>query len=182
MYNGTKEQPESKVLKLSDAFSVPEEEPELELYARMLNINKGHNSEIMEACRTLKDYAEYIDRIRRYAETTPINEAVERAITECIAEGILADFLSRNRAEAVKMSIYEYDEEKHMRQEREEWEAIGRAEGKAIGRAEGKMAGETRMSRLVECLLNAGRLDELKRATQDEKLREKLYLELEIKE
>lgn len=174
MYNGTKKQPESEILKLSDAFSVPEEVPELELYAKMLNINKGHNSELMEACRTLKDYAEYIDRIRRYAETTPINEAVERAITECIAEGILADFLSRNRAEAVKMSIYEYDEEKHMRQEREEWEAIGRAEG--------KMAGETRMSRLVECLLNADRLDELKRATQDEKLREKLYLELEIKE
>ena len=49
-----------------------------------------------------------------------LDEAVERAITECIREGILADFLRKNRAEAKKMSIYEYDEERHMRQTRED--------------------------------------------------------------
>ena len=58
--------------------------------------------------------------MRRYAKEMVLEEAVERAITECIKEGILADFLSRKRAEAKSMSIYEYDEEKHMRQEREE--------------------------------------------------------------
>lgn len=46
--------------------------------------------------------------------------AVEHAITECINEGILADFLSRNRAEAKKVSIYEYDEQQHMDFVREE--------------------------------------------------------------
>lgn len=49
-----------------------------------------------------------------------LDKAVERAITECIREGILAEFLKKNRAEAKKMSIYEYDEERHMRQTREE--------------------------------------------------------------
>ncbi len=43
------------------------------------------------------------------------NGAVERAITECINEGILADFLRKNRAEVKRVSIYEYDYEKHMR-------------------------------------------------------------------
>ena len=53
----------------------------------------------------------------------PLADAVERAITECIREGILKEFLEKNRAEAKKMSIYEYDQEKHMRQEREAaWE------------------------------------------------------------
>ncbi len=49
----------------------------------------------------------------------PISEAVEQAICECIQEGIMAGFLTQNRAEAKQVSIYEYDEEKHMRQERE---------------------------------------------------------------
>ena len=40
-----------------------------------------------------------------------LNEAVERAITECIREGILSEFLSRNRAEVLKVSIFKYDQE-----------------------------------------------------------------------
>ena len=52
-------------------------------------------------------------------------EAVERAIRECIAEGVLKDFLEKHRAEAKEMSIFEKDQEKHMRQEREEAWADG---------------------------------------------------------
>ena len=39
-----------------------------------------------------------------------LEDAVEQAINECIREGILAEFLSKNRAEAKTMSIFEYDE------------------------------------------------------------------------
>ena len=92
----------------------------MELKAVMLNINKGHNRKLMETCKTLQDYAEYTSRVRTYAAEMSLDEAVERAITECIREGILADFLKKNRAEAKKVSIYEYDEERHMRQTREE--------------------------------------------------------------
>lgn len=61
--------------------------------------------------------------VRIYAAGMPLAEAVELAITECIREGILKEFLEKNRAEVKKVSIYEYDEEKHMRQEREAaWE------------------------------------------------------------
>ena len=62
---------------------------------------------------------EHTIRVRDYARTMSIELAVDKAIDECIKEGILADFLSRNKAEAKKVSIYEYDEEKHMRMERE---------------------------------------------------------------
>lgn len=41
-------------------------------------------------------------------------------IDECIRENILREFLEKNRAEARSMSIYEYNEEEHMRMEREE--------------------------------------------------------------
>lgn len=119
-YNGQAEQPDRKELKLSELFTIPETDPSLELKAVMLNINKGHNRKLMETCKTLQDYAEYTLRVRTYAAEMSLDEAVERAITECIREGILAEFLKKNRAEAKKVSIYEYDEERHMRQTREE--------------------------------------------------------------
>ena len=136
-YNGQAEQPDRKELKLSELFSIPDTDPSLELKAVMLNINKGHNRKLMETCRTLQDYAEYTFRVREYAAEMPLDEAVEQAITECISEGILADFLRKNRAEAKKVSIYEYDEERHMRQTREE----GMEEGYASGLSEGLLQG-----------------------------------------
>ena len=88
-------------------------------------------------CKSLSDYTEYTSRVRKYAKEMPIEEAVERAITECIEEGILAEFLKKNRAEAKHMSIYEYDAEKHIRMERADARADGIAEGLAQGRIEG---------------------------------------------
>ena len=40
-----------------------------------------------------------------------LEEAVTRAVDECIEEGILAEFLMKNKAEVIKVSIYEYDKE-----------------------------------------------------------------------
>lgn len=135
-YNGEEEQPERRALKLSDMFGVEEEHHKLELEAVLLNINIGFNDELMEACHTLWEYAEYTKRVRKYAAEFPIDEAVERAIVECIREGILKEFLAKNRTEAKKMSIYEYDQEKHIRQERETAWKEGHAEGKAEGEEE----------------------------------------------
>ena len=152
-YNGQAEQLDRKELKLSDLFTIPESEPSLELTAVMLNINKGHNRKLMETCRTLHDYAEYTSRVREYAAEMSLDEAVECAITECISEGILADFLRKNRAEAKKVSIYEYDEERHMRQTREE----GVEEGFASGLEQGMKQKE---KQIAINLMNAGILTE----------------------
>ena len=126
------------------------EECSLELEAVMLNVNSGHNKELMEMSHTLWEYAEYTARVREYAEVMELEEAVERAIEECIQEGILKEFLEKNRAEAKNMSIFEYDQEKHIKQEREEaWEE---------GRKEGKKAGERDMLlKLAEKKLRKGK-------------------------
>ena len=54
-----------------------------------------------------------------YTETMELPEAVDRAINECIEEDVLRDFLMEHKAEARAMSIFEYDQERHMQQERE---------------------------------------------------------------
>ena len=144
-YNGEDKQPERMVLKLSDMYEVKEREAKLELQAVMLNISGDNNTRLKEACRTLKEYSVYTDKIRLYAKSMPLADAVERTIDECIREGILEEFLRKHKAEAKEMSIFEYDQEKHMRQEREAaWEdghAAGVEEGRAAGLEEGLTAG-----------------------------------------
>ena len=129
-YNGVKSQPDRTEFLLSELFHPTTDQPALELKAVMLNINKGHNQELMNACHTLRDYSEYVARIRTYSAEMPLTVAVEKAITECIHENILRDFLLKNRAEAKAMSIYEYDEEKTLRMFREEGYEDGERNGK----------------------------------------------------
>ena len=70
---------------------------------------------------------------------------MDRAIRECIREDILREFLENHRMEARAMSIFEYDQEKHMRQEREaawkEGRRSGLEEGRRSGIEEGRRSG-----------------------------------------
>ena len=136
-YNGEAEQPARKEMRLSDAYIHKEDDPSLELVVTQININPGYNDELLEKCPTLKAYMQYVDRVRTYQKDMPLEEAVRRAVDECIREGILAEFLRKNRAEVISMSIYEYDEELHERTLME----IGREEGLAIGHEEGLAKG-----------------------------------------
>ena len=61
---------------------------------------------------SLKEYAQYVAKVRKYvSKNMSLEEAVTRAVDECIEEGILAEFLMKNKAEVIKVSIYEYDKE-----------------------------------------------------------------------
>ena len=95
-YNGSQKMPDRMTVKLSELYHKGEAPFELE--ATILNINVGCNRELMDACKTLADYARYTQLVRDYAEEMPLNQAVERAVTECIREGILEEFLRENRS------------------------------------------------------------------------------------
>jgi len=76
-YNGEKDMPEETPLRLSDMYRLKVEEPKLQLEAVMLNISGSNNSRLKEACRTLKDYAVYTDKIRLYSKEQMLEEAWE---------------------------------------------------------------------------------------------------------
>ena len=125
-------------LRLSNAYEHLAGEPDLELKVLMLNVNEGHNKELMEQCQTLKEYAIYVARVRKYTSEMNLNDAVARAIDECIKEGILVEFLRKNRSAVKIVSILEYDkewEEKKLRKaEYEAGKEDGKSEGIEIGR------------------------------------------------
>lgn len=143
-YNGTAEQPERSMIRLSDVYEKPVESPELELTVLMLNINQGKNREIMEKCRSLKEYALYVAKVREYTAAEGIEAAVDHAVDECIREGILREFLLKNKAEAVQMSIFEYDEEREKDLLKKAYLEEGRQSGRKEGRKEGEVIGEAR--------------------------------------
>ena len=137
-YNGSTVISDCTELRLSSAFECLTGEPKLELIVTVLNVNEGHNADLMQHCSMLKEYAQYVARVRHYASDMPLNEAVKHAVDECIREGILAEFLTQNRNEVISMSIFEYDkelEEKKLR--KAEFEA-GREAGHEAGFAEGE--------------------------------------------
>ena len=144
-YNGREQMPERDILKLSDLFMVNDRPIKLELEAVVLNISGENNRELKAACQTLREYAIYTDKIRQYTEEMSLEEAVDRAIRECIHEDILREFLENHRMEARAMRIFEYDQEKHMRQEREaawkEGRRSGLEEGRCSGIEEGRRSG-----------------------------------------
>ena len=141
--------PERMELKLSDAFMHPDESSGIEFTAIMININYGMNKELMAACSTLEEYAIFIDRVRRYADLSmsaaEMEKAVDRAVNECIKEGVLFDFLTAHKAEVKGMILTDYDEEKTMemfkREYRHDGYSEGRLEGEQIGYSKGEQVG-----------------------------------------
>ena len=168
-YNGLSEQPDRQIIKLSDVYEVQDREISLELKAVMLNINRGHNERLMDKCKTLKDYSIYVDKVREYTKSMTLEDAVEKAITECIEDDILAEFLRNNRTEAKNVSIFEYDEEKHMRQIKEESREEGRKEGEAYTLE--------RVNHLIRLLASQSRTEDIVRAASDREWQEKLFKE-----
>lgn len=58
----------------------------------------------------------------------------------------------------------------------------GIQEGIKCGRREGMLEGESRFARLVSSLLSSGKIDDIKRVTEDERYRKELYRQLKIVE
>ena len=112
-YNGTTNMPDKKELRLSDAFQQPTTQPDIEVVAHMLNINYGHNKELMERCRKLKEYAQFIDIIRHYLkenEHWSNQQAISKAIDDCIKNNILRDILQKERLRVMASILSEFDE------------------------------------------------------------------------
>jgi hypothetical protein len=131
-YNGTQEEPEQYEMKLSDAYEHPTDRPELELICKVYNINKGKNKELLENCPVLKEYMVFVDYVRQYnleMGYDDLEKAINKAIDRCIEEGILKEFLTKCRAEVVKMTQLDYTFERQIMLEKKYSHEEGRDEG-----------------------------------------------------
>lgn len=144
-YNGLEKKEDRWENALSEAYENLSGEAKLELKVLTLNINEGHNEKLMAQCTTLGEYAQYVAKVRKYAKEMELDTAVEQAVDECIRNGILEDFLRKNRAEVLRVSIFEYNKE-------EEEKKLRKAEFKA-GYDSGKL---DERRKIIKSMLGVG--------------------------
>ena len=135
----------------------------------MLNINYGHNQELMKHCRRLEEYSIFVQCVREYIQSEPsVGDALEKAIDTCIHQDVLADFLKKHRAEVTNMILTTYDKDLYEKTLKED----AREEGREEIRAE--------LNQLTICLLNTKRYSDLERAAEDIEYQKKLLKEFGI--
>ena len=161
-YNGESTAPDETDLFLSDCFPQTDRKlvPCLECKARMLNINLGHNRELMEKCKRLWEYAEFISQIRANLKNgLELSDAIRTAMNYCQSKGILSDILTRCQTEVLNMLLTEYNEKETMDYIRKEEREITRE----------------RINKLFLLLLNDNRSNDLRRAAEDVNFQEELF-------
>ena len=149
-YNGTRDEPDRQILKLSDLFEKPPSDltPCLECTSLMLNINYGHNRALMERCRRLEEYALFVDSVRKnLASGLPLEQAVSQSVDECIQK----DILTAQKAEVVQVVLETFDQEKYEKAMKQE----GYEDGYNVGRSDGYSAGcEEGLHQLIAALMD----------------------------
>ena len=122
----------------------------------------------MEHCHKLKEYAQFVGEVRKRLDRgARLEEAADEAVTHCIKEGILAEFLIAHRAEVNEVILTEYDEQFHIASEKE------------LSRQEGLNQGlELGLKALIEAYAELG----IPRNKIVEKLEEKFSLSKEASE
>ena len=135
-YNGTKEQPDETILRLTDAFeSVSDNrQPCLQCTAVMLNINYGHNLALMEKCQRLKEYSIFVDTVRiQCKKTSDPRHAVTKAVDICIEKEILRDVLVKHKAEVISMVLTSFNQKAYEEDLKNQYKE-GIEEGFSLGR------------------------------------------------
>ena len=152
-YNGMDKKEDRWENCLSEAYENLFGEPKLELKVVTLNINEGRNHELLEQCQTLREYAAYVALVRKYAKSMELEAAVEKAVDKCIHDGILEEFLQRNRAEVIAVSIFEYDKEEEERKLRKAEFEAGEQSGIEKGIEKGR---QQERQKIVQTLVENG--------------------------
>lgn len=140
-YNGTDDEPDERIMRMSDAYvGQAKYEPSIECSAVLLNINYGHNRELMEKCKKLQGYSILIHRIRENIKSGMEKKAaVVVAVDSCIEDDILKDILEPHRTEATNMILEEYNEDLHIKNEKEISYSTGYESGDKHGFDRGKI-------------------------------------------
>ena len=147
-YNGEEDYPEKATLRLSDAFMTLPEKPALELVVSVTNINYNKASRILHTCKPLKEYALFVEVVRKHLKLDTEN-GFKNAIKECIQNDILREYLQRKSREVMNMLIAEYDYDVDIAVQREEEREIALQEGIAQGISEGSYQAKLETAKLM---------------------------------
>ena len=138
LYNGIKPFPAEETLRLSDAYAATDESQKnfgtLELTVRIVNINEGHNEELLKRSETLEGYTAFVERVRvNQRRELSLHDAINEAIDWGLSQGILDEFLKKHGTEVRSMLMTEFN----IDIAKEVWQEEAHEGGRELGREEG---------------------------------------------
>lgn len=122
IYNGFENYPEEKTLKLSEMFYDnlnKKREINLEICVKVYNINKCKDSSKLFKCIPLYGYKKLVEYAFE-AKKEKIENPVDFAVSRCIKEGFLSEYLKFERKAVQNMFVGDYDYEMDIKVQREE--------------------------------------------------------------
>ena len=155
LYNGTKDFPVYRELRLSDSFlgeKEKDEEDALQLIVKVYNINTEKNSEILGRCETLRQYSRFVEIMRSYREDSELtNDVIVEVLNRCKKEGVLTEFLDKYGTEIVEMLFKELTREEDLEISRLDGYEEGFNSGERAGFSKGERAGAERGAMQRQC-------------------------------
>jgi len=140
LYDGKEHFPEKAILKLSDLYEkpislgLPEKlTPLLDLEVRVININDGLNTEIVNRCKKLQEYSTFIAKVRELTKIyKDLKKAIKEAIKYCHKHDILKEFLEIHGRRVLSMLYTEWNMDDAMAVRYEEGREQGRKELQSV--------------------------------------------------
>ena len=124
-YDGDKNEPLQRTMRLSDAFDGDSDS--LELIVTVFNINYGLSQPLLKNCHYLSDYSTLVGKVKEGIRLgLSRRDAISRAVTFCLEHGIMGKYLIEHSEEVFNMLALEWNMDDALQARFEE----GRDEGR----------------------------------------------------
>lgn len=126
LYNGLDDCPDHYQQRLSTAFSAADDEPSVELVVDVWNVNFGENERLAKESKSLYDYSYFVHCVRQWkSKGLESDDAIARAIQDCVKANIMKEFLSKHGSEVENMLFTEWNWDTALKVQKEEGEEEG---------------------------------------------------------
>ena len=127
-YDGDKNEPLTKNIRLSDSFYISRNR--LELIVTSFNINFGLEQPLLKKCSYLNDYSNLVGRVKfGIKNKLSRRQAIIQAIDWCIAHNVMKNYLIEKRNEVFSMLDFQWDLDEAKLAWQKQGENKGRTEG-----------------------------------------------------
>ena len=138
LYNGSKAEPEHRIMRLSEAFEG--ESHSLDLLVDSYNINFAKGRKLLDSCYELRCYSIFVAKVQEYlAAKQELSQAIKAAIRYCRNNELMKEYFKEHEKEVLDMVTFKWDDKRAREIAEEEGMEKGREKGMEKGRAEGRL-------------------------------------------
>lgn len=111
LYNGTKDEPEHRIMRLSEAFEG--ESNSLELLADSYNINLAKGKKLLDSCYELRCYSVFVAKVQEYlAAKQELSQAIKSAVRYCRDNELMKEYFKEHEMEVLDMVTFKWDDKR----------------------------------------------------------------------